>query len=129
MRVADFVCRINTVDPVMTTARISLDIRCGLGPRQTTELFYLDDWDYSRKDVRKARLINPKSKELAVTLKLKFAYPAKRNSNRRLAVLRSPCVLVQQVRRRYSINCAIDRYFSLSSRMRCSKWRILWIER
>jgi hypothetical protein len=70
-------------------------------------------------DVQKARVINPKSKELVVTTK--FACRAKRTSNHRLAVLRSPD-LVQRGRWRYSKNSAIDRYFWLSSRMRCSKW-------
>jgi hypothetical protein len=57
-------------------------------------------------DVQKARVINPKSKELVVAKK--FAYRAKRNSNYRLAVLRSRYFLVQQVRWRYSINSAIE---------------------
>src|SRR5207247_9801685 len=102
----------------MTTARISLDIRHLPGSRQTTELSQLDDSDYQRKDVRKTRVINPKSKELVVTTEL--AYPAERNSHRRIAVLRWPYVVVPQLRSCYSINSATARYFSLSSRMRCS---------
>ena len=78
----------------MTTARISLDIRRRLGSRQTPELFYLEDSNYSREDLRKVRLINRKSKEFVVTTK--FAYRAKRNSNRCIAVLRSPCVLLHR---------------------------------
>src|SRR5438046_10575331 len=85
----------------MTTARISLDIRHLPGSRQTTELSQLDDSDYQRKDVRKTRVINPKSKELVVTTEL--AYPAERNSHRRIAVLRWPYVVVQQVRWRLYI--------------------------